>query len=172
MDEKKKTPDEEEQKAPAAPEEKSEPPKADENSPEEKPEQEPAPAEEPPKEESPKEEPEPDAPEEEPAPEVSSEDPKDKEILQLKTQIAAMKLGIQADCVEDAVAVAEMLVSTGKSDSVDAALTAVVKKYPNMKGGDGGKKPGGFKIGAGSSESSDKPDTSRLSSAFGIKKKK
>ena len=167
MDEKKKTPDEEEQKAPAAPEEKSEPPKADEKSPEEKPEQEPAPAEEPPKEE-----PEPDAPEEEPAPEVSSEDPKDKEILQLKTQIAAMKLGIQADCVEDAVAVAEMLVSTGKSDSVDAALTAVVKKYPNMKGGDGGKKSGGFKIGAGSSESSDKPDTSRLSSAFGIKKKK
>lgn len=167
MDEKKKTPDEEEQKAPAAPEEKSEPPKADEKPPEEKPEQEPAPAEEPPKEE-----PEPDAPEEEPAPEVSSEDPKDKEILQLKTQIAAMKLGIQADCVEDAVAVAEMLVSTGKSDSVDAALTAVVKKYPNMKGGDGGKKSGGFKIGAGSSESSDKPDTSRLSSAFGIKKKK
>lgn len=171
MDEKKKTPDEEEQKAPAAPEEKSEPPKADEKPPEEKPEQEPAPAEEPPKEEPPKEEPEPDAPEE-PAPEVSSEDPKDKEILQLKTQIAAMKLGIQADCVEDAVAVAEMLVSTGKSDSVDAALTAVVKKYPNMKGGDGGKKSGGFKIGAGSSESSDKPDTSRLSSAFGIKKKK
>lgn len=165
MDEKKKTPDEEEQKAPAAPEEKPEPPKADEKPPEEKPEQEPAPAEEPPKEE-------PDAPEEEPAPEVSSEDPKDKEILQLKTQIAAMKLGIQADCVEDAVAVAEMLVSTGKSDSVDAALTAVVKKYPNMKGGDGGKKSGGFKIGAGSSESSDKPDTSRLSSAFGIKKKK
>lgn len=172
MDEKKKTPDEEEQKAPAAPEEKSEPPKADENPPEEKPEQEPAPAEEPPKEETPKEEPEPDAPEEEPAPEVPAEDPKDKEILQLKTQIAAMKLGIQADCVEDAVAVAEMLVSTGKSDSVDAALTAVVKKYPNMKGGDGGKKSGGFKIGAGSSESSDKPDTSRLSSAFGIKKKK
>lgn len=171
MDEKKKTPDEEEQKAPAAPEEKSEPPKADEKPPEEKPEQEPAPAEESPKEEPPKEEPEPDAPEE-PAPEVSSEDPKDKEILQLKTQIAAMKLGIQADCVEDAVAVAEMLVSTGKSDSVDAALTAVVKKYPNMKGGDGGKKSGGFKIGAGSSESSDKPDTSRLSSAFGIKKKK
>lgn len=168
-DEKKKTPDEEEQKAPAAPEEKPEPPKADEKPPEEKPEpeQETAPAEEPPKEE-----PEPDAPEEEPAPEVSSEDPKDKEILQLKTQIAAMKLGIQADCVEDAVAVAEMLVSTGKSDSVDAALTAVVKKYPNMKGGDGGKKSGGFKIGAGSSGSSDKPDSSRLSSAFGIKKKK
>lgn len=172
MDEKKKTPDEEEQKAPAAPEEKPDPPKADEKPPEEKQEQEPAPAEELPKEEPAKEEPEPDAPEEEPAPEVSSEDPKDKEILQLKTQIAAMKLGIQADCVEDAVAVAEMLVSTGKSDSVDAALTAVVKKYPNMKGGDGGKKSGGFKIGAGSSESSDKPDTSRLSSAFGIKKKK
>lgn len=111
MDEKKKTPDEEEQKAPAAPEEKSEPPKADEKPPEEKPEQEPAPAEEPPKEE-----PEPDAPEEEPAPEVSSEDPKDKEILQLKTQIAAMKLGIQADCVEDAVAVAEMLVSILQKD--------------------------------------------------------
>lgn len=167
-DEKKKTPDEEEQKSPPAPEEKPEPPKADEKPPEEKPEpeQEPAPAEEPPKEE-----PEPDA-SEEPAPEVPAEDPKDQEILQLKTQIAAMKLGIQADCVEDAVAVAKMLVDTGKSDSVDAALTAVVKKYPNMKGGDGDKKSGGFKVGAGSSEGSDKADSSRLSSAFGIKKKK
>ncbi len=123
MDGKKKTPDEEEQKAPAAPEEKPEPPKADEKPPEEKPEQEPAPAEEPPKEEPPKEEPEPDAPEEEPAPEVSSEDPKDKEILQLKTQIAAMKLGIQADCVEDAVAVAEMLVSRPGTQRIRPSMT-------------------------------------------------
>lgn len=118
MDEKKKTPDEEEQKAPAAPEEKPEPPKADEKPPEEKPEQEPAPAEEPPKEE-----PEPDAPEEEPAPEVPAEDPKDKEILQLKTQIAAMKLGIQADCVEDAVAVAEMLVSRPGTQRIRPSMT-------------------------------------------------
>ena len=168
-DEKKKTPDEEEQKSPPAPEEKPEPLKADEKPPEEKPEpeQEPAPAEEPPKEE-----PELDAPEEEPAPEVPAEDPKDQEILQLKTQIAAMKLGIKADCVEDAVAVAKMLVDTGKSDSVDAALTAVVKKHPTMKGSDGDKKSGGFKVGAGSSEGSDKADSSRLSNAFGIKKKK
>lgn len=111
MDEKKKTPDEE----------KPEPPKADEKPPEEKPEQEPAPAEELPKEEPPKEEPEPDAPEEEPAPEVSSEDPKDKEILQLKTQIAAMKLGIQADCVEDAVA--EMLVSRPETQRIRPSMT-------------------------------------------------
>ena len=107
MDEKKKTPDEEEQKAPAAPEEK--------------PEQEPAPAEELPKEEPAKEEP--DAPEEETAPEVFSEDPKDKEILQLKTQIAAMKLGIQADCVEDAVAVAEMLVSRPGTQRIRQSMT-------------------------------------------------
>ena len=123
MDEKKKTPDEEAQKAPAAPEEKPDPPKADEKPPEEKQEQEPAPAEELPKEEPAKEEPEPDAPEEEPAPEVSSEDPKDKEILQLKTQIAAMKLGIQADCVEDAVAVAEMLVSRPGTQRIRPSMT-------------------------------------------------
>lgn len=118
MDGKKKTPDEEEQKAPAAPEEKPEPPKADEKPPEEKPEpeQEPALAEEPPKEE-------PDAPEEETAPEVPAEDPKDKEILQLKTQIAAMKLGIQADCVEDAVAVAEMLVSRPGTQRIRPSMT-------------------------------------------------
>ena len=118
MDGKKKTPDEEEQKAPAAPEEKPEPPKADEKPPEEKPEpeQEPALAEEPPKEE-------PDAPEEETAPEVPAEDPKDKEILQLKTQIAAMKLGIQADCVEDAVAVAEMLVSRPGTQRIRLSMT-------------------------------------------------
>ena len=66
---------------------------------------------------------EPDVPEEEPAPEVSSEDPKDKEILQLKTQIAAMKLGIQADCVEDAVAVAEMLVSRPGTQRIRPSMT-------------------------------------------------
>lgn len=79
-------------------EEKPEPPKADEKPPEEKPEQ-------------------------EPAPEVPAEDPKDKEILQLKTQIAAMKLGIQADCVEDAVAVAEMLVSRPGTQRIRPSMT-------------------------------------------------
>lgn len=166
-DEKKKTPEEEEQKETPVTEDKPcDPPK------EEKPEENPVQTEDPaPSEDQKKEDPEPEEPEEKEDPDLESmEDPKDKEILRLKTQISAMQLGIKSDCVEDAVAMAEMLVATGKSESVEAALSAVVKKYPTMKG-DGAKKPGGFKVGAGSSDGSDKADNSRLSNAFGIKKK-
>lgn len=112
-----------------------------------------------------------DKPEPEPAPEAP--DAKDEEILRLKTQIAAMSLGVKPDCMDDAVAIAESYVKSGKNEDINSALSAVVKKYPDMKadGGDG-KKQGGFKVGAGSSDKEEKPDNSRLDNAFGIKKKK
>ena len=112
-----------------------------------------------------------DKPESEPAPTVP--DAKDEEILRLKTQIAAMSLGVKPDCMDDAVAIAESYVKSGKNEDINSALSAVVKKYPDMKadGGDG-KKQGGFKVGAGSSDKEEKPDNSRLDNAFGIKKKK
>lgn len=115
-----------------------------------------------------------DKPESEPAPEAPAvPDAKDEEILKLKTQIAAMSLGVKPDCMDDAVAIAESYVKSGKNEDINSALSAVVKKYPDMKadGGDS-KKQGGFKVGAGSSDKEEKPDNSRLDNAFGIKKKK
>lgn len=100
-------------------------------------------------------------------------DAKDEEILRLKTQIAAMSLGVKPDCMDDAVAIAESYVKSGKSEDINSALSAVVKKYPDMKADVGdSKKQGGFKVGAGSSDKEEKPDNSRLDNAFGIKKKK
>ena len=98
-------------------------------------------------------------------------DSKDEEILQLKTQIVAMQLGIGGEYVEDAVAMAESYVKSGKAADVNAALSAVVKKYPDMKAqGNGRKSQGGFKVGADTSEKP-KADDEKLSKAFGIKKK-
>ena len=100
-------------------------------------------------------------------------DDKDEEILRLKTQIAAMQLGVKPDCMDDAVAIAERYVKAGKNEDINSELSAVVKKYPDMKaeGGDS-RKQGGFKVGAGSSDKEEKEDSSRLSNAFGIRKKK
>lgn len=130
------------------------------------------------KPENSKEEPKADEPskEEEPTEEAPTpaSDGKDEEILRLKTQIAAMQLGVKPDCMEDVVAIAESYVKSGTASDINAALTSVVKKYPDMKAEGGksdGKKQGGFKVGA-DSDKQDKPDDSKLSAAFGIKKKK
>lgn len=73
------------------------------------------------------------------------------------------ELGVKPDCMDDAVAIAESYVKSGKSEDINSALSAVVKKYPDMKadGGDG-KKQGGFKVGAGSSDKEKSPTTADL----------
>lgn len=175
MEPEKKTPEEEKKPDAPAPEQKDEPKpeekpaenkQTDDNGTADKPEESKA---EDKKDDKPEEKA--DKPESEPAPAVP--DAKDEEILRLKTQIAAMSLGVKPDCMDDAVAIAESYVKSGKSENINSALSAVVKKYPDMKadGGDG-KKQGGFKVGAGSSDKEEKPDNSRLDNAFGIKKKK
>ena len=185
MDEnKKKNPDEEEEKkAPDTSEEKKNEPKADEKS-EDKSEDKSADdaqqtddkgenAEKPSDDEQ-KEQPV-DKPQEQEK-QQNAPDEKDEEILRLKTQIAAMQLGISGDCMEDAVAIAESYVKSGKAADINAALQAVVKKYPDMKaeGKDAkdGKSKGGFKVGADSSGDGKKADDEKLNNAFGIKKKK
>ena len=173
MEPEKKTPEEEKKPAPAAeqkdepkPEEKpAENKQTDDNGMAEKPDESKA---EDKKDDKPEEKA--DKPESEPAPAVP--DAKDEEILRLKTQIAAMSLGVKPDCMDDAVAIAESYVKSGKNENINSALSAVVKKYPDMKAdGSDGKKQGGFKVGAGS-DKNEKPDNSRLDNAFGIKKKK
>ena len=173
MEPEKKTPEEEKKPVPA-PEQKGEPKpeekpaenkQTDDNGTAEKPDESKA---EDKKDDKPEEKA--DKPESEPAPAVP--DAKDEEILRLKTQIAAMSLGVKPDCMDDAVAIAESYVKSGKSEDINSALSAVVKKYPDMKAdGSDGKKQGGFKVGAGS-DKNEKPDNSRLDNAFGIKKKK
>lgn len=174
METEKKTPEEEKKPTPAAeqkdepkPEEKpAENKQTDDNGTADKPDESKA---EDKKDDKPEEKA--DKPESEPAPTVP--DAKDEEILRLKTQIAAMSLGVKPDCMDDAVAIAESYVKSGKNEDINSALSAVVKKYPDMKADVGdSKKQGGFKVGAGSSDKEEKPDNSRLDNAFGIKKKK
>ena len=170
MDEKKKLPDEEEKKTPDTHEEKKDEPKAEEK---------PADKEQPAADDSQadengegadklaedkQEQPNEDKPDKQDNAE-NAPDEKDQEILRLKTQIAAMQLGIKPDCIEDAVAVAESYVRNGSQQDINAALSAVVKKYPDMKGEGGkksdGKKQGGFKVGAGSSDTDEKKPQSK-----------
>ena len=175
MENENKTPEEEKDKKPEA-EKPAE--KAEENEPEKSAEKK---SDEPKNESAKAEEKEPDGKQadeggegaaEKPEP-VAAPDSKDEEILRLKTQIAAMQLGVKPDCMEDAVAIAESYVKAGKNDDINSALTAVIKKYPDMKSdGSDSKKQGGFKVGAGSSEKEENADSSRLASAFGLRKKK
>ncbi len=162
METEKKTPEEEKKPAPA-PEQKDEPKpeekpadnkQTDDNGTADKPDESKA---EDKKDEKPEEKV--DKPESEPAPAAPTvPDAKDEEILRLKTQIAAMSLGVKPDCMDDAVAIAESYVKSGKSEDINLALSAVVKKYPDMKADVGeGKKQGGFKVGAGSSDKEEKP---------------
>lgn len=108
---------------------------------------------------------------EESKPENNS-DEKDAEILRLKTQISAMQSGIKPDCVEDAVAIAESYIKTGKSTDINTALSEIVKKYPDMKSDSkDNKKQGGFRVGA-EKQKEETIDESKLDNAFGIRKKK
>lgn len=167
MDEKKKLPDEEEKKTPDTHEEKKDEPKAEEK-PVDKADENSADKEQPAVDDSQADENGEGADrlaEDKQDSAENAPDEKDQEILRLKTQIAAMQLGIKPDCIEDAVAVAESYVRNGSQQDINAALSAVVKKYPDMKGeGDkksDGKKQGGFKVGAGSSDTDEKKPQSK-----------
>ncbi len=166
-DPRKKIPGEEEEKKPEAPEKenpvKSDEPKEGEAPDDKQPDEngEGAKAEDVPKEEP--------KPEEKP-PEPTA-DPRDEEILRLKTQIAAMQLGVKPECVEDATVVAENYVKSGKCKDINSALSEVVKKYPDMKADGKAGEKNGFKVGAGSQKTGEKADDTKLSKAFGIKKK-
>ncbi len=158
MDEKKKTPEEEQEKKAAPAEEKKDEPKADEK-PADKADENSANKEQPASDDSQADEngegtDEPADKPEQPAPAGDKPDEKDEEILRLKTQIAAMQLGVSAEAMEDAVALAESYVRNGSAKDISAALSAVVKKYPDMKGKEGAA--GGFKVGAGASEAEEK----------------
>lgn len=155
MDEKKKTPEEEQEKKAAPAEEKKDEPKADEK-PADKADENSADKEQLASDDSQADEngEGADEPADKPEPAGDKPDEKGEEILRLKTQIAAMQLGVSAEAMEDAVALAESYVRNGSAKDISAALSAVVKKYPDMKGKEGAA--GGFKVGAGSSDTEEK----------------
>lgn len=183
MDEKKKSPEEEKNKeAPENPEHEKPEGEKEEQKPEEKP-----------KDEKPEEkasddkqadengegadkpEEKADNPEEKKDEAAPAADPKDEEILKLKTQIAAMQMGFNPECMEDAVVLAESYVKSGAQKDINTALSAVMKKYPDWKaegGKSNDKKQGGFRVGAGGADKQESADNDKLSKAFGIKKNK
>lgn len=183
MDEKKKSPEEEKDKeTPENPEQEKPEGEKEEQKPEEKPKDE-KPEEKAPEDKqsdengegADKPEEKVDNPEEKKDEAAPAADPKDEEILKLKTQIAAMQMGFNPDCMEDAVVLAESYVKSGAQKDINTALSAVMKKYPDWKAEGGksdGKKQGGFRVGAGGADKQESADDDKISKAFGIKKKK
>ena len=176
MDNEKKAPEEEKDKKPEAenPAGKAEEPKA-ETAPE-TPSEAPAPKAEETAPETAEE-----AAESEPEqPEETQEEPPDpaveleqlrEENVRLKAQLEAHKAGFKGEYIEDAVLIAE---HGAKRDgtTIEEALQAVAKKYPEWKhtAGEGGKS--GFKVGAEPPKEDNTAVDDKLDEAFGIRKKK
>lgn len=89
------------------------------------------------------------------------------ENTRLTAQIEAYKAGFRSETLEDAVLLAENIARRDGMD-ISAALQTVAEKYPDWKSAEN---TSGFKVGAEPPEEN-KPDESRLDSAFGIRKKK
>ncbi len=119
------------------------------------------------------EKPEPDEKAPPDVPEMSETDRLKAENLTLKTQLEAVKIGFNPDCIEDAVVLAENIVKRDGSD-ITTALQAVAKKYPDWKsdGKDNSKGKGGFKVGADTPKDEKNADDERLDKAFGLRRKK
>lgn len=94
-----------------------------------------------------------------------------EENTRLKAQLEAHKAGFKGEYIEDAVLIAE---HGAKRDgtTIEEALQAVAKKYPEWKhtAGEGGKS--GFKVGAEPPKEDNTAVDDKLDEAFGIRKKK
>ena len=94
-----------------------------------------------------------------------------EENARLKAQLEAHKAGFKGEYIEDAVLIAE---HGAKRDgtTIEEALQAVAKKYPEWKhtAGEGGKS--GFKVGAEPPKEENNAVDDKLDEAFGIRKKK
>ena len=128
---------------------------------------------EPPTEEAPAEEKAPEAETKaEPAADPAAElEQLREENARLKAQLEAHKAGFKGEYIEDAVLIAE---HGAKRDgtTIEEALQAVAKKYPEWKHttGEGGKS--GFKVGAEPPKEENNAVDDQLDAAFGIRKKK
>ncbi len=95
------------------------------------------------------------------------------ENIRLKAQLEAHAAGFGSEYIEDAVLIAE---NASKRDniSIQEALQAVAKKYPDWKsdGKDNSKGKGGFKVGADTPKDEKNADDESLDKAFGLRRKK
>lgn len=70
-------------------------------------------------------------PEKEPEPTVAE---KEAEIADLKAQLAATKAGVKEDSLDDVLVLAKALSTKGEGMEIDAAIKAVIDKYPSFAG--------------------------------------
>lgn len=94
-----------------------------------------------------------------------------EENARLKAQLEAHKAGFRGEYIEDAVLIAE---HGAKRDgtTIEEALQAVAKKYPEWKHTAGEGSKSGFKVGAEPPKEENNAVDDKLDEAFGIRKKK
>lgn len=94
-----------------------------------------------------------------------------EENARLKAQLEAHKAGFKGEYIEDAVLIAE---HGAKRDgtTIEEALQAVAKKYPEWKHTAGESGKSGFKVGAEPPKEDNAAVDDKLDEAFGIRKKK
>lgn len=94
-----------------------------------------------------------------------------EENVRLKAQLEAHKAGFKGEYIEDAVLIAE---HGAKRDgtTIEEALQAVAKKYPEWKHTAGESGKSGFKVGAEPPKEDNAAVDDKLDEAFGIRKKK
>ena len=94
-----------------------------------------------------------------------------EENVRLKAQLEAHKAGFKGEYIEDAVLIAE---HGAKRDgtTIEEALQAVAKKYPEWKHTADEKGKSGFKVGAETPKEDNAAEDASLDEAFGIRRKK
>jgi hypothetical protein len=94
-----------------------------------------------------------------------------EENARLKAQLEAHKAGFKGEYIEDAVLIAE---HGAKRDgtTIEEALQAVAKKYPEWKHTADEKGKSGFKVGAETPKEDNAAENDQLDEAFGIRRKK
>ncbi len=109
--------------------------------------------------------------------EQTADDPSEElEVLKaentrLKAQLEAHGAGFKPEYIEDAVLIAD---NAARRDgiTIQEALQAVAKKYPDWKHAPGDSTKGGFKVGAQAHDEDNAAADDSLDEAFGIRRKK
>lgn len=93
------------------------------------------------------------------------------ENLRLKAQLEAHGAGFRREYIEDAVLIAE---NAAKRDgtTIQEALQAVAKKYPDWKYTSDSKQKSGFKVGADTPKEETNENNESLDRAFGLRRNK
>lgn len=97
-----------------------------------------------------------------------------RELVEARAQVAAVKEGVQPSAIEDAVCLAvHAAEKEGEvtQEAVAKALQEVVKRHPEWKQEEKKNSAGGFRVGAGGGKSENRVDDDQLAAIFGVKQK-